>query len=190
MAQRCRSWLIALVLFSLPVAPGCRAPERAWCPPPPADFRGRDIRFEDAPAFDALLGNYLTNGTPVIRILLDTPKPDWSPRLVAWMDAYAAGGKVRPAAGKGALSSLLWLASSASSPNEARQLLENLLDRIENKATAATDAWSRAAERKRRTALLQPYLLDAECDPDNHGNYVIVLYSGAWKSQREDRNQN
>ena len=173
-----------LVLAVLAVAPGCSSPERVYYPPPQADFPAREIRFQDTEAFDSLLESYLNNRQPVIRICLDTQTPDWSTRLVAWLQAYRAGGKVQPPAGKGDLTSLLWLAASAQSPTEARQMLEHLLDRIDKVALATADWWSREAERNRRIDLLRPYLLDAIRDPSNNGNYVILLYNGSYEDRR------
>ena len=184
MARRPLSGTAFLVLAALAAAAGCRGPERAYRPPPPPDFQGREVRFQDTDAFDALLESYLNNQVAVIRVCLDTPTPDWPPRLVAWLRAYQAGGKVRPPAGKGGLTALLWLAAAAESPTEARQLLADALDRADKTAAAVADWWAREAERNRRVDLLRPYLLDAVRDPANDGNYVIVLYNGSYEDRR------
>jgi hypothetical protein len=63
---------------------GCCSGERPYCPPPPPNYRCKEVPFQDTAAFDGLLETHLSNRVPAIRILLDTPAPDWPPRLVAW----------------------------------------------------------------------------------------------------------
>jgi hypothetical protein len=169
-------WNVGLVCGLVCLA-GCSV-ERTYRPPPPPNFRCKEVPFQDTPAFDGLLESYLTNREPAVCIVLDTPAPDWPPRLVAWMKAYQAGGKVRAPAGKGGLDALLWLATGGQTPTESRLLLENLLDRLDRAAVSAAAWWADEAERRRRIDLLRPYLLDAERDPGHNGNYVIVLYNG------------
>lgn len=186
------SWLLILLTLP-PLLAGCSSwpglaavsrkvwsPERPYSPPPPPGFPFREVPFNDSDAFDALLESYLTNREPAICIQLQTATPDWPPRLVAWFQAYQAGGKVRSPAGKGGVSSLLWLAGSAQTPTEARQLLEGFLDRLERLAQTTATWWARAAEREKRIDLLRPYILDAERDPARGGNYRIVLYNGRY----------
>ena len=55
---------------------GC-ATRRPFQPAPPPGFACKEVPFADTDAFDALLESHLTNGTPAIRILLDSPTPDW-----------------------------------------------------------------------------------------------------------------
>ena len=160
---------------------GCQASEklREYQPPPPPNFVCKELPFDDSDAFDAALKLHLSNGAPVVRVLLDSPRPDWPPRLVAWLDAYRAGGKVRPPSGKG-VAALAWLGALSGSPTEARQLLESSLDRIAVAGAAVARQVARAQDQAERTALLAGYVLDADQDAARGGLFTLVLYNGRY----------
>lgn len=174
-----RPMLVLLLALS-----GCsttpKAPVRAYHPPPPPNYRHAELPFSDTDAFDAALKTLLNDGTPAIRVALDTDGTDWPDRLVGWLDAYRAGGKVRPEGGKGALAALAWLAAGGGLTDQTRQALEGALDRLDGAVQRAAVLLAAVQDRRERVELLRPYRLTFERDEARGGKFALVLFNGRY----------
>jgi hypothetical protein len=170
-------------------AVGCAAarPTRSYQEPPPPDLRPTRIDYVESDAFDQLIESALVNQDPVILVQTTSSKPDWGPRLNAWIAAWNRGGRVRPDDGpkaRGQVPGVPEVVIDGDSIREFRGLIESLMDRIEDRVKGGVSWWQEARVRNRRVALLRPYNLRFHLDGD--GNIQIILFNGRYAPYHRD----
>jgi hypothetical protein len=176
--------LLLLSVFGLPaLAPlGCQTQKatRPAVEPPPPGFQPVTIDFADTDAFDALLESALTNQDPVILVQTANERPDWGPRLNAWIAAWNQGGTVGPPGGRKARmqAPLPRVVVDGDSIRELRLLIDDLMGRAEE-AAARGSAWYREGRtRAHRVGLLKPYNL--RFHQDGSGHIQIIFFNGRY----------
>jgi hypothetical protein len=180
--------LVALALLAA-VAPGC-APSRQSRPsqePPPPGLRPTRIDYVESDAFDQLLESALVNQDPAILIQTTYQKPDWGPRLNAWIAAWNRGGRVGGEGGpkaRGQVPGFPQVVVDGDSIREFRLLIDGLMDRIEERVRGGVSWWEEERMRNRRVALLRPYNLRFHLDGD--GNIEIILFNGRYAPYYRD----
>jgi hypothetical protein len=146
-------------------------------PPPPPDFTPTRIDYADSPAFDALLESALVNQDPVIAIATGCGKPEWGGRLNAWIAAWNRGGSPAPGATVRMQAPLLPRVD-AQTLREFRLLIDDLMDRIEERVKERSAWWAEEQIRNRRVELLRPYNLRFHMGED--GLIRIILFNGRY----------
>ena len=93
---RRRHWFVLVLPLLCLSALSCRGNRnvRTYHAPPPPDIKPTILQYVETDAFDEMFETLLTNQEPVILIQTETSKPDWGPRLNAWIAAWNQGGKV------------------------------------------------------------------------------------------------
>jgi hypothetical protein len=161
---------------------GCRNTRDVRRPrePPPPGLQPTVLDYAESEAFDTIFETVLANQDPVIVVRTGTTKPDWGPRLNAWIAAWNWGGKVADAEAPAAT----YRGQSPVTVNgetlrEFRLLIDDLLTRVEGVARRGSTWWVEERTRKRRIALLKPYSLRFHLDDERqiqliffHGTYA------------------
>jgi hypothetical protein len=166
-----------LVLVALTATCSCRTlePGKSAKPEAPPELTPTVLDYVDGDAFDALLETALVNQDPAIVVLTRRTMPDWGDRLNAWIAAWNHGGRARARTARGQ-ASLPRVVIDGDSIREFRLLVNGLLDRIDEAATAGS-AWYRdQRERSRRVALLRPYSLRFHKGED--GAIQLIFFHG------------
>jgi hypothetical protein len=177
-------WGAALV-FAL--AAGCRTPKPDLSTvetPSTADLRPTHIDYADADAFDALFETALVSQDPVIFIQTDHRKPDWGPRLNAWIAAWNLGSRPNETKARGQVPVVPKVTVDADSIRELRLLIDDLMGRVEDSARAGVTWWAETRMRNRRVALLKPYNLRFHVGDD--GRIQLVFFHGDYAAKYED----
>jgi hypothetical protein len=186
-----KSVATGLVAFvGLVIASGCKTPKPA---PAPRDSRPVEpeavrLQYVDSEAFDLLLETTLLNAHPVIVVQTDHDKPDWGPRLNAWIAAWNSGGRVRGPRVRGQIPTVPGVVVDGDSIREFRLLIDGLMSRVEESARLGAYWWAEKHMRDRRVALLRPYNLRFHLGADEriqliffHGDYA-ALYGAVTRS--------
>jgi hypothetical protein len=167
------------LLVPLAALSSCKtaAPGRPYREPPPPDLKATTIDYTETDAFDALFESALTNQDPAIVVRTTYEKPDWGPRLNAWIAAWNRGGTVAPKRTARMQAPLLGgVPVDGDSIREFRLLIEGLMDRVENLADKESAWWAEERTRSRRVALLKPYNLRFHQDEDRH--IQLIFFNG------------
>jgi hypothetical protein len=168
------------LLLSVAACPSCKtaAPGRPYREPPPPDLKRTTIDYAETDAFDALFESALTNQDPAIVIQTTFEKPDWGPRLNAWIAAWNRGGTVGAPQRTARMQAPLLGAVpvDGDSIREFRLLIESLMDRVENLADKESAWWTEERTRTRRVALLKPYNLRFHQDEQKH--IQLIFFNG------------
>lgn len=182
--RRRRWFVLAFPLLCLS-ALSCRNVRnvRTYHEPPPSDIQPTILNYVETDAFDELLETALTNQDPVIVIQTETSRPDWGPRLNAWIAAWNKGGKVldepqhrfRMQAPIGALASP---AINGDTIHEFRLLIADLMTRTEDLARRGSSWWTEERIQRRRIALLKPYSLRFHLDQNQ--KIQLLFYNGRY----------
>jgi hypothetical protein len=184
-------WLFGLAVFLLSLGTSsCRHPRevRTYHEPPPPGLQPTTIPYVDADAFDALFETALTNRDPVIVIQTDTSKPDWGPRLNAWLAAWNRGGSEGPARqtretgeeGTTTFRGQVPVPVNGEALREFRFLVDDLMTRVESVARRGSTWWAEERTQKRRIALLRPYSLRFHLDADRH--IQLIFFNGMYSA--------
>lgn len=178
MMTRLRSWR-ALVLALCACAASCRGwrDTRPYNEPPPPGLEATVLDYVDTDGFDRLFEASLTNQDPVIVIRTDRDKPDWEPRLNAWIAAWNRGGRVAPEPGRTARGQAP-VAINGETIREFRQLIDDLMNRVEAIARERAAWWAEERIRSRRVALLKPYSLRFHLDEEKH--IQLIFFNGRY----------
>jgi hypothetical protein len=173
-----------LVSFLLLPAAGC-SKERTRPPvaPPPPDVRPTRIDYADSDAFDAVLESALVAQDPVIVVQTAHQRPDWGPRLNAWIAAWNRGGRVET--GKTIRGQAPVLPPvDGNTVREFRLLVEGLMDRIEERVRERSEWWAEEKIRERRVELLRPYNLRFHLGAD--GIIQVIWFNGRYARYHRD----
>jgi hypothetical protein len=159
--------LVGLVFAT---ACGCHAalPVPAASAGPPTDPEPVRLEYADTDAFDVLFEAALRNTPGVIIVQTDHAKPDWGPRLNAWIAAWNQSGRAEGRKVRGQIPSLPEVVVDGDSIREFRLLIDDLMGRAEESARAGAQWWVEQRLRERRVALLRPYGLRFQLDDDGH----------------------
>ena len=151
-------------------------------PPPPVSISPTGITYVDSDAFDTVLESALVNQDPAIVIQTGHTKPDWGPRLNAWIAAWNMGGPAdgrrRAARGQSPLT------INGESIRELRLLVDDLMGKAETLAAKGSTWWAEERTRSRRVALLKPYSLRFHQGADK--NIQLIFFHGAYAAQYRD----
>jgi hypothetical protein len=168
----------ALLVSVVLLASSCSMPPKARRPiePPPPDLQPTRIDYVDSDAFDAILESALVNQDPVIVIQTTNRKPDWGGRLNAWIAAWNRGGAPPEATFR--MQAPLLPRVDAETLREFRLLIDDLMDRIEDRVKERAAWWAEEKVRSRRVELLRPYSLRFHMGED--GFIQIILFNGRY----------
>jgi hypothetical protein len=182
--RRGRWFVLAVSLLCLS-ALSCRNSRnvRTYHTPPPPDIKPTVLTYVETDAFDELFETVLTNQDPVILIQTGTSRPDWGPRLNAWIAAWNQGGKVvdeprrrfRMQAPLGALGPSV---VNGDTVREFRLLVDDLMTRAEDLARRGSSWWTEERTRRRRIELLKPYSLRFHLDEDQ--KIQLLFFNGRY----------
>jgi hypothetical protein len=168
------------LLLALAALPSCKGtgPGRPYREPPPPGLTPTTIDYADSDGFDALLETALTNQDPAIMVRTSYEKPDWGPRLNAWIAAWNRGGTVGPPGRAVRMQAPLLpgVNVDGDSIREFRLLIESLMDRVEDLAGKGSSWYAEERTRSRRVALLKPYNLRFHVDEDRH--IQLIFFNG------------
>jgi hypothetical protein len=172
--------LFAGLLLALAALPSCKGtgPGRPYREPPPPGLTPTTIDYADSDAFDALLETALTNRDPAVLVRTAYEKPDWGPRLNAWIAAWNRGGTVAPPGRAARMQAPLLpgVPVDGDSIREFRLLIDDLMDRVEDLAGKGSVWYAEERTRSRRVALLKPYNLRFHVDEDRH--IQLIFFNG------------
>jgi hypothetical protein len=183
--RRWIGWAIFLLCLS---ALSCRNSRnvRTYHAPPPSDIKPTVLQYAETDAFDELFETVLTNEDPVILIQTDTSRPDWGPRLNAWLATWNQGGKVvdeprRRVRMQGPLASS---AVNGETIREFRLLVDDLMTRVEDLARRGSSWWSEERTQRRRVELLRPYSLRFHMDENQ--KIQLIFFNGRYARYYQD----
>jgi hypothetical protein len=144
---------------------------------PPSDFQANEITYVESDAFDNTFESALIREDPVIVIRTSFNKPEWGPRLNAWIAAWNRGGAGagRTARGQSPIPSIV---VDGDSIREFRLLVNGLMNRVDDAAREGTNWWTEERMRSRRVGLLKPYNLRFHMDSD--GTIQLVFFHGGY----------
>jgi hypothetical protein len=164
-----------LALFALALAIGCKTTENRPIEPPPPDFKANEISYVESDAFDGILESALVRQDPVIIVHTEFSKPEWGPRLNAWIAAWNSGGSGngRTIRGQAPLPSIV---VDGDSIREFRLLVNSLMGRVDDLARNGSAWWNEDRMRSRRVDLLKPYNLRFHMD--DQGKIQLVFFNG------------
>jgi hypothetical protein len=143
------------------------------------------IDYVDADAFDVLLENALKNEDAAIVIPTGHAKPDWGDRLNAWIGAWNMAG--RTATGEKFRMQAPFVPKvvvDGDSIREFRLLIDDLMNRIDERTRAGLTWLSDERMRNRRVKLLKPYNLRFHMADD--GTIQIVLFNGRYADSYQE----
>ena len=140
------------------------------------------LEYVDTEAFDVLLETALLNAPPVLFLQTGHTKPDWGPRLNAWIAAWNRGGSVAPPGRTTRMQApfLPGVTVDGDSIREFRLLIDSLMDRVEDLAGKGSAWYVEERTRSHRVALLKPYNLRFHMDEDTH--IQLIFFNGAYSS--------
>lgn len=193
MNRKVVSSLLPLLSLFLVLVASCRSmPPMRDTPEAWPDLTPTQVEYVDGDGFDALLENALVNQDPVIVVRTGRDRPDWGPRLNAWIAAWNLNGGSsrkqprRASAGPDLEPKVRGQAALGRAPidgesiRELRLLVNGLLDRAEDLATSGASWWVEERARSRRIALLKPYSLRFHMDDEEI--IQLVLFHGSYSS--------
>ena len=179
MLRRRFVWPILLLCVSALSCRGTRV-TRPYHEPPPSDIQPTIVEYIEKDAFDAFFESALTNQDPVILIQTDTTRPDWGPRLNAWIAAWIRGGKVvdDPPTRARMQAPLSPVTINGETLREFRLLIDDVMKHVEDAAQRGSSWWKEERTQRRRIALLKPYSLRFHLDEDK--NIQLIFFNGKY----------
>jgi hypothetical protein len=153
-------------------------------PPQPSQIRLTRIEYVDSDSFDGVLESALVSQDPAIVIATGNTKPEWGPRLNAWIAAWNRGGPPRDGATFRSAAPLVTGLPDGETIREFRLLIESLMDRIEERVRNGSAWWQEERMRNHRIALLKPYNLRFHMAEDR--TIQVILFHGRYASSYAD----
>jgi hypothetical protein len=172
--------LVLLGLFLPVLAGGCVQRPRTRPDAGPdrtADLKPTRIDYVESDAFDVLLESALVNETPAVVIRTGHTRPDWGPRLNAWIASWNRGGPP-PAGATYRMQAPLVPRLDGETIREFRGLVDDLMDRIEEKVREGSAWYGQERLRGRRVALLKPYNLRFHMNDE--GFIEVIFFHGRY----------
>jgi hypothetical protein len=183
--NRTRRWFVLAILLLCPSALSCRGNRnvRTYHAPPPPYVQPIVLQYAETDAFDELFETVLVSQEPVILVQTGTSRPDWGPRLNAWIAAWNRGGKVvdeprRRVRMQAPLATLAPSVVNGESVHELRLLVADLMTRVEALARRGSSWWSEERLQRRRIALLRPYSLRFHLDENQ--KIQLIFFNGRY----------
>ncbi len=164
-----------LAFFLLVLVDGCKHSDVQTTQTPPRDFQVNEISYVENDAFDNIFESALVRQDPVVVVRTDFSKPEWGPRLNAWIAAWNQGGTGagRTVRGQAPIPSIV---VDGDSIREFRLLVNSLMNRAEDTARTGSNWWTEERTRSRRIAMLKPYNLRFHMGDD--GKIQLVFFHG------------
>jgi hypothetical protein len=179
---RRRRWFVLILPLLCLSALSCRNNRnvRTYHAPPPPDIKPTILQYVETDAFDEMFETLLTNQEPVILIQTETSKPDWGPRLNAWIAAWNQGGKVvdEPRRRVRLQAPLSPTVVNGETLREFRLLVADLLTRSEDLARRGSSWWIEERIQRRRIELLKPYSLRFHLDENE--KVQLLFFNGRY----------
>jgi len=151
----------------------------AYPEPPPDGIKPTVIEYVEKDAFDELFESALVNQDAAILIQTETSRPDWGPRLNAWIAAWNRGGKTEEPRIKVRLQApLAPVTINGETLREFRLLIDDLVKHADDLARRGSSWWVEERTQRRRIALLRPYSLRFHLDSDK--NIQLVFFNGMY----------
>lgn len=176
-----RGFVLLLSLFCV-ASLSCRSSRntRPYRDPPPPGLQPVALDYTEEDAFDVLFETALINQEPVILIQTETSRPDWGPRLNAWIAAWNRGGKVvdGPSVKARMQAPLLPATVNGETLREFRLLVDDLMTRVEDLARRGSSWWAEERTQRRRIDLLRPYSLRFHLDENK--NIQLIFFNGMY----------
>jgi hypothetical protein len=144
---------------------------------PPRDLNPTIITYVEQDAFDAVFESALVNQDPVILIQTSTTRPDWGPRLNAWIAAWNRGGKAA-AEQRGTVRLQAPVTINGDTLREFRLLVDDLMKHVDELARRGSSWWAEERTQRRRIALLRAYSLHFHMDAN--GNIQLIFFNGTY----------
>jgi hypothetical protein len=161
-------------LLALTLAIGCKTPSGRPEDSPPAEFKANEITYVENDAFDAIFEASLVRQDPVIVVRTDFTKPEWGPRLNAWIAAWNKGSSNnRTVRGQIPIPSVV---VDGDSIREFRLLVNSLMNRVDDVARTGSNWFLEERTVSRRVTLLKPYNLQFVMD--EQGKIQLVFFHG------------
>lgn len=181
-----RATLTTALQLTVLVIVACSTPKvtRPYKEQPPPSIQPTVLIYADSDAFDSLLESSLLNRDPAILIQTASQKPDWGPRLNAWIAAWNMGGPVvakEPLAVMRMQAPLPSVVINGDSIHEFRLLIDDLMGRVNGLASNGSAWWKIDSVQRSRVALLKPYNLRFHIDSAK--NIQLILFNGQYPSQ-------
>jgi hypothetical protein len=181
-ADRTRRWFVLTLPLLCAAALSCRGIRntRPYRQPPPPEVQPIVLPYTEEDAFDVLFETALVNQDPVILIQTDTSRPDWGPRLNAWIAAWNRGGKVveEPSVKARMQAPLLPATVNGETLREFRLLVDDLMTRVEDLARRGSSWWAEERTQRRRIDLLKPYSLRFHMDENQ--KIQLIFFNGMY----------
>lgn len=179
---RRRRWFVLVLPLLCLSALSCRSNRnvRTYRAPPPPDIKPAVLLYVETDAFDEMFETLLTNQEPVILIQTETSKPDWGPRLNAWIAAWNQGGKVvdEPRRRVRLQAPLASSVVNGETVREFRLLVADLMTRAEDLARRGSSWWIEERIQRRRIDLLKPYSLRFHLDENQ--KVQLLFFNGRY----------
>lgn len=186
--NRRRCWLRRAILLLCLAALSCNSSRnvRTYHAPPPSDIKPTILPYVESDGFDELLESALTNQDPVLLIETNMSKPDWGPRLNAWLAAWNQGGKVVDEPGRSVRMQAPLAPSvvNGETIREFRLLAADLMTRVEDLARRGSSWWSEERIQRRRIELLKPYSLRFHLDEKQ--KIQLIFFNGRYARYYEE----
>jgi hypothetical protein len=180
--KRRRRWLALVLPLLCLAALSCRNSRnvRTYHAPPPPDIKPTVLQYVETDAFDEMFETLLINQEPAILIQTETSKPDWGPRLNAWIAAWNRGGKVvdGPRRRVRLQAPLSPTVVNGETVREFRLLVADLMTRVEDVARRGSSWWAEERIQRRRIELLKPYSLRFHLDENQ--KVQLLFFNGRY----------
>lgn len=168
--------ILSTSLLTLVFVAGCKTSGGRQAETPPPEFQANEITYVENDAFDGIFEASLVRQDPVIVVRTEFTKPEWGPRLNAWIAAWNKGSaNNRTVRGQIPIPAVV---VDGDSIREFRLLVNSLMNRVDDVARTGSNWFAEERTVSRRVALLQPYNL--QFIMDEQGKIQLVFFHGKY----------